>query len=83
MTAWRVSLPMRAAEQGRYLRDQAATLSIRDMKARQSSKIHEIGEALMSVGVVALDAQAKVLGLPRSTARLRSLLQLKSGIGRQ
>jgi len=38
------------------------------MKARQSSKIREIGKALISTGFVSLDAQAKVLGLPRSTA---------------
>ena len=38
------------------------------MKARQSSKIREIGEALITAGFVSLDAQAKALGLPRSTA---------------
>ena len=39
-----------------------------DLKTRQSSKIREIGEALISTGFVSLDAQAKILGLPRSTA---------------
>jgi hypothetical protein len=38
------------------------------VKARQSSKIREIGEALITAGFVSLDAQAKALGLPRSTA---------------
>ena len=36
-------------------------------KARQASKIREIGEALASVGYHTLDQQAKVLGLSRST----------------
>jgi hypothetical protein len=39
----------------------------RRMKARQSAKIREIAEALISAGFVSLDAQAKVLGLCRST----------------
>jgi hypothetical protein len=43
-------------------------LSLADAKARQSSKIREIGEALITAGFVSLDAQAKALGLPRSTA---------------
>src|SRR5262249_11704985 len=37
------------------------------MKARQSAKIREIAEALVCAGFVKLDAQAKVLGLCRST----------------
>src|ERR1700730_14428492 len=56
-----------AAEEPWRLRDKTAPLSIADMKARQAGKIREIGEALMSVGVVTLDAQANALGLPRST----------------
>ena len=50
------------------MRDKTANLSLADVKARQSSKIREIGEALVTTGLVSLDAQAKVLGLPRSTA---------------
>src|SRR5262249_61176900 len=38
------------------------------MKARQSSKIRELVEAVKSAGVLTLDEQAKALGLPRSTA---------------
>jgi hypothetical protein len=38
------------------------------MKARQSSKIREIGDALVAMGYLALDEQAKALGLARSTA---------------
>jgi hypothetical protein len=38
------------------------------VKARQSSKIREIGDALIALGYLALDEQAKVLGLARSTA---------------
>jgi hypothetical protein len=38
------------------------------MKARQSSKIREVAEALEAAGFLTLDKQAKVLGVPRSTA---------------
>ena len=38
------------------------------VKARQSSKIREIGDALIALGYLALDEQAKALGLARSTA---------------
>jgi oligoribonuclease (3'-5' exoribonuclease) len=37
------------------------------MKARQTSKIRELGEALVASGLRTLDEQAKALGLPRST----------------
>jgi len=37
------------------------------MKARQSSKIKELGDALVTAGFVTLDGQARALGLPRST----------------
>ena len=43
-------------------------LTLTDVKARQASKIREIGNALITAGIVSLDAQAKALGLPRSTA---------------
>jgi hypothetical protein len=52
----------------RLLRDKTPNPSLADVKARQSSKIREIGEALITAGFVSLDAQAKALGLPRSTA---------------
>lgn len=64
----RVRLPAMAAEEVEYLRDKTAKLSGADVKARQSSKIRELGEALITAGFVSLDAQARVLGLPRSTA---------------
>jgi hypothetical protein len=38
------------------------------MKARQSSKIRELAEAIKSAGFLTLDEQAKTLGLSRSTA---------------
>src|SRR5882724_10749798 len=38
-----------------------------EFKARQSAKIREVGEALIADGFCALDQQAKVLGLSRST----------------
>jgi predicted DNA-binding transcriptional regulator AlpA len=37
------------------------------MKARQSSKIRELVEAIESAGFLTLDEQAKALGLSRST----------------
>jgi hypothetical protein len=36
--------------------------------ARQLSKIRELVEAVEAAGFLTLDAQAKILGLPRSTA---------------
>jgi hypothetical protein len=50
------------------LRARSCPISLADVKARQASKIREIGKALITTGFVSLDAQAKVLGLPRSTA---------------
>src|SRR5262245_14475325 len=38
------------------------------MNARQSSKIRELAEAVEAAGFLTLDEQAKILGLPRSTA---------------
>jgi hypothetical protein len=42
--------------------------SVGKLKARQSAKIREIASALTSAGFATLDAQAKLLGLGRSTA---------------
>jgi len=39
-----------------------------EMKGRQSSKIRELAEAVVSAGFLTLDEQAKLLGVPRSTA---------------
>ena len=39
-----------------------------EMKARQSAKIRELGQALIDAGLRTLDAQADALGLRRSTA---------------
>jgi len=41
---------------------------ISEMKARQSLKIRELGQALIAAGFLTLDEQAKALGVPRSTA---------------
>ena len=38
------------------------------MKARQSCKIRELGDALTTAGFLTLDEQARALGLSRSTA---------------
>ena len=40
---------------------------VAELKAKQSSKIKEIGEALVAAGFRALDEQAEALGLSRST----------------
>jgi hypothetical protein len=37
------------------------------MKVRQSCKLRELGDALLSAGFLTLDAQANALGLARST----------------
>ena len=42
--------------------------SMAEMKARQATKIRGIAEALVSAGFVSLDAQARALGVGRSTA---------------
>jgi hypothetical protein len=39
----------------------------KEMKARQNSKIREIGETLRTAGFLTLDQQANALGLCRST----------------
>jgi hypothetical protein len=39
-----------------------------EMKARQSAKIRELGQALIDTGLRTLDAQTDALGLSRSTA---------------
>lgn len=49
-----------------YRENEAA--SIKHMKGRQLSKLREVAEALVTSGFVLLDDQAKVLGIPRSTA---------------
>ena len=61
-------LPVNAPETAGCLRNKPPDLTLADVKARQASKIREIGKALITTGFVSLDAQAKVLGLPRSTA---------------
>ena len=38
-----------------------------EMKARQSDRIRELRTTLCAVGFITLEAQAKALGLPRST----------------
>jgi hypothetical protein len=62
-------LPVNAPEKAGCLRNKTPDLTLTDVKARQASKIRKIGEALITTGFVSLDAQAKILGLPRSTAR--------------
>ena len=57
-----------APEKVRCLRNNTPNHPLTDLKTRQSSKIREIGEALISTGFVSLNAQAKVFALPRSTA---------------
>jgi predicted DNA-binding transcriptional regulator AlpA len=42
-------------------------MSEKEKKGRQSSKIRELGEALVTMGFLTLDEQAEALGLCRST----------------
>ena len=60
-----------SAKIGEIANDGSSSISsaqCREAKARQTAKIREIGEALRLAGYVALDEQAVVLGLSRSTA---------------
>jgi hypothetical protein len=57
-----------APEKVGCFRNNTPNHTLTDLKARQSSKIREIGNALITAGIISLDAQAKALGLPRSTA---------------
>ena len=61
-------MPIGIYRGSRSLTDAPDALSLADVKARQSSNIREIGEALITTGFISLDAEAKALGLPRSTA---------------
>jgi hypothetical protein len=60
------SLPIVASYEYRPNKTRASFIA--DMKARQSSKIQELGRALISAGFLTLDHQAMALGLQRSTA---------------
>jgi hypothetical protein len=44
-----------------------STLSVAEMKARQTSKLRQLADALIAAGFRTLGEQAKVLGLSRST----------------
>jgi hypothetical protein len=57
-------LMLRRRESSYQLRRPQSTC---DMKAQQSAKIRELGDALVAVGIFALDDQAEALGLSRST----------------
>jgi hypothetical protein len=49
-------------------RSKVGPLPILELKVRQANKIRELKYELVAAGFVSLDEQAKVLGLPRSTA---------------
>jgi hypothetical protein len=59
-------MPMSRKPKNLYRRHE--TISVCDMKRRQSAKIREIRTALVASGVVGLDNQARALGTSRSTA---------------
>jgi len=50
-----------------FLPGASVTSDKSELKARQSARIKEIGDALVAEGISALDQQAKALGLSRST----------------
>jgi hypothetical protein len=61
---------MRAQPPRKTAKDRSpiSTTQYRKMKARQSAKIREIGDALRVAGYVTLNEQVAVLGISRSTA---------------
>jgi uncharacterized protein YjbJ (UPF0337 family) len=50
-----------------HRRGDRVTLSVAEMKARQTSKLRQLADALIAAEFRTLDEQAKVLGLSRST----------------
>jgi hypothetical protein len=56
-----------ALQQHRQPFEQSCTHAALTMRIRQANKIREIGRALVEGGFFTLDAQARALGLPRST----------------
>ena len=59
---------LRSAEASSITAPTTTSPGVADMKARQTAKIQELGQALIDAGFRALDAQADALGLSRSTA---------------
>ena len=55
-----------AQQNGSPSRD-ASTCVLAEMKAKQSAKIRELQDALVTAGYLSLDEQARALGLSRST----------------
>ena len=60
-------LPLPAQLPDEHPCEETARPTVAEMKARQSSKIREIRQALVTAGVCTLNGQAQVLGLLRST----------------
>ena len=56
-----------ASCQHEHSRQASPKVVLAEMRARQRARIRELGDALVGAGLVALDEQAKALGLPRST----------------
>ena len=56
-----------ASRQHEHSRQTSPKVVLAEMRERQRSRIRELGDALVDAGLVALDEQAKTLGLPRST----------------
>ena len=61
----RSSVP--ASRQQEQSRQASPKVVLAEMRARQRARIRELGDALVDAGLVALDEQAKALGLSRST----------------
>jgi hypothetical protein len=59
---------LRSAEASSITAPTTTSPGVADMKARQTAKIQELGQALIDAGFRTLDAQADALGLSRSTA---------------
>jgi hypothetical protein len=59
-----MGVPLLSAQSGGI----STCIKNQDHKARQATRINELGAALAASGLVALDEQARALGLSRSTA---------------
>jgi hypothetical protein len=70
-------LPVNAPETAGSLRNKTPDLTLADVKARQASKIREIGKALITTGFVSLDA-VQPGGSSRLSTRAPGSLQRSS-----
>ena len=61
------SKPLRGRSRAARRSELRGQQTVAEMKTRQSARIREIKQILVTVGIATLEEQAKVLGLGRST----------------